>query len=113
MYTFLGTISREDVFEWYTKSVLLFSSFIETYGLPLKEAQLSNTPIIASNTDFAREVLKDYDEKYFFDKYDDEQLCSIMISLIQSEGKTNKKSSINYTKEKLTLFNYLTKYRKS
>ncbi|MCV3202902.1 glycosyltransferase [Enterococcus faecium] len=112
MYTFLGTISREDVFEWYTKSVLLFPSFIETYGLPLKEAQLSNTPIIASNTDFAREVLRDYDGKYFFDKYNDEQLCSIMISVIQSEGKINKKSNINYRKEKLTLFTYLTKYRK-
>lgn len=41
-------------------TVLLFPSYIETLGLPLVEAAMLGLPIIASDTDFAREVLIGY-----------------------------------------------------
>ena len=32
---FVGNLKREEVYEWYAKSVLIFPSYIETFGLPL------------------------------------------------------------------------------
>lgn len=63
--TFAGKLSREEVFKMYSKSVLLFPSLIETFGMPLLEARLSGTPIIARDTSFAKEILKDYGNVMF------------------------------------------------
>ncbi|WP_338778807.1 glycosyltransferase [Metabacillus sp. FJAT-52054] len=56
-----GELNYKQVMEHY-KSVdaLLFPSKIETYGLPLVEAQFFNLPIIASNLDLFKEVIGDY-----------------------------------------------------
>lgn len=71
---FLGKINREEVINILGQSILVFPSYIETFGLPLLEAKLLNRPIIASNTDFSREVLEDYDKKLFFDVHSEEDL---------------------------------------
>lgn len=57
---FLGSISREDVFDYYSKSVLIFPSYIESIGLPLIEAKAHETPILASDCAFSHEVLHGY-----------------------------------------------------
>jgi glycosyltransferase involved in cell wall biosynthesis len=64
--TFNGPIKREKVFEMYTESVLLFPSFVESFGLPLLEARLSGAFIIANKTSFTEEILKDYENSLFF-----------------------------------------------
>ena len=84
-YMFLGTISREAVCRYYNQSILLFPSYIETYGMPLKEAQFFGAPIIASNTLFSKEILKNYPNAVFFEKYDSEELAKIMIRYINDE----------------------------
>lgn len=67
---FGGSISREKVFEMYAKSILIFPSYVESFGLPLLEAKLTGTYIIASNTPFCHEILDGYDKADFFDEMD-------------------------------------------
>lgn len=81
---FNGPMSREKVFELYTRSVLLFPSFVESFGLPLLEARKCNTYVIASNCPFCREVLKDYEKARFFEALDyralGELICKIAMN---------------------------------
>lgn len=57
---FVGVLKREELFEWYSKALLLFPSYIETFGMPLLEARMHGTKIIAYNIPFAREILLSY-----------------------------------------------------
>lgn len=75
---FRGYVSREEVFNLYKKSILLFPSYIETFGLPLLEARESNCFILASNTEFATEILDGYDKSEFFDAFDSKRLAELM-----------------------------------
>lgn len=84
---FIGFLSREEVFEWYTKSTLLFPSYIETVGFPLLEARLCRAPILASNTPFSREILKDYHYCEFFDIQDAERLADEMAKMIKIHNR--------------------------
>lgn len=98
VYQFVGQISREKVFEYYTNSILLFPSYIETYGLPLKEATFFHTPIIASSTAFSREILKDYENVHFFNKFKSNELANIMVSYLTGSTKmfkTNASERLN------------------
>ncbi|WP_427113986.1 glycosyltransferase [Megasphaera sueciensis] len=67
---FLGPIKREKVFDLYSKSILLFPSYIETFGLPLLEAKLSRCLIVASDTVFSKEILSNYGNVFFCDPFD-------------------------------------------
>lgn len=75
---FAGTLTQQQVFEYYSKTILLFPSFIETFGLPLLEAKLSQTPIICADTPFAKEICIDYDKVHFFDHDNPSQLAELM-----------------------------------
>jgi len=63
---FIGTISRQQVFDYYHRSILLFPSYIETFGLPMLEAKLHHTPVIASDMSFSHEILDGYERVFFF-----------------------------------------------
>jgi glycosyltransferase involved in cell wall biosynthesis len=80
---FLGNISHQEVMELYCKSVLVFPSYIEAYGLPLKEASLCDTPIIAADRPFSREVLMGYDKVSFYPAFESEALAAAMIEFLQ------------------------------
>lgn len=75
---FHGTMTRERVFDMYTKSVLVFPSFVESFGLPLLEARESGTYILASNCPFSREILSDYDKVRFFEPHDEGKLAKLI-----------------------------------
>lgn len=79
--TFCGFISREKVFEMYSKSVLVFPSYVESFGLPLLEARMTGTPIIASETPFCHEILDGYDNAYFFAEMDYRELAKKILEL--------------------------------
>lgn len=96
---FLGNLDRGTVYKYYTKSILVFPSYIETYGLPLLEARLHKGIIFASNLPFANEVLKGYNNVYFFDSFNVTQLYNLLVRAIESdiiyddvEPSSNKKS---------------------
>ncbi len=78
---FLGKLPREQVMEKYASSTLVFPSYMETFGLPLLEARLSDTLVIASDCSFSREILEGYDGAMFFSPYDAHALADILEQL--------------------------------
>ncbi len=78
---FGGMMSRFDVFKRYTNSILLFPSYVESFGLPLLEAKMSGTYIIASDTPYSREILGDYDKAFFFDERDYQTMGKLILNL--------------------------------
>ena len=80
---FIGPISLEEVYDYYSKSILVFPSYIETFGLPLLEAKMHNSPILASDCEFSHEILDGYDNAKFFDPYDSDYLASLMIEILK------------------------------
>jgi len=73
-----GMIDRSELIRLYRRSVLLFPSYIETYGLPLAEARALNAGILAADTPFAREILSGYAKAEFFPPFEPEKLASLM-----------------------------------
>lgn len=89
---FIGKINREELLKKYKESTLVFPSYIETFGLPLLEARMSGTIILAADTAFAREILDGYENAYFFDAFKVEELLNLMEAVI------HKKIEIKSTK---------------
>lgn len=67
---FIGSIPYEKVLNYYSRSVLLFPSYIETFGLPLLEARKHKTAILASDSPFAAEILSEYDDARLLNTHD-------------------------------------------
>ena len=76
--SFIGAVKREKIFEYYSRSVLLFPSYIESYGLPLEEARLAGDIIFASDRAFSREILQGYNNAYFFNPFSASELAHLM-----------------------------------
>lgn len=79
---FVGSMKREEVMRMYSRSILIFPSFIETVGLPLVEAMKHNSPIIASELDYSCEVLTGYNHAFFFSYLNNLDLCRKMEHFI-------------------------------
>lgn len=80
---FIGSISRDIVFEYYSNTVLIFPSYIETVGLPLIEAKLHGTPILVSDCAFSHEILEGYDKVEYFNPFNSSELTKEMCKMIQ------------------------------
>lgn len=80
---FMGIVNQATVFKEYAESVLLFPSEIETFGLPLLEARLSKSIVLALNTPFARQILADYPNAYLFEDY--QELALLMKKVLNKE----------------------------
>ncbi|NOW97015.1 glycosyltransferase [Mucilaginibacter sp. SG564] len=60
-FLFTGHVSYDEAMAYYQKSkLILFPSYIETFGLPLIEAAFFGKKILASDLSFVSEVLHDY-----------------------------------------------------
>ena len=63
---FIGLQDKKKIKQLYKKAdALIFSSKLETWGLPISEAAKYNLPIIASNLDYAFETLGSYKNASF------------------------------------------------
>ncbi|MEH6889052.1 glycosyltransferase [Bacillus sp. JJ864] len=82
---FEGSRTREEVFELYTKSILLFPSYIETFGMPMLEARMHKGIIIAADTPFAKEILEGYENAKFFEVFNPEELSLLMHQYLQKQ----------------------------
>lgn len=82
---FISRIPREKVINEYNQSTLVFPSYIETFGLPMAEARQMGTIILASDCAFSREILDGYDNAYYFDPYNPEELAILMSEVINGE----------------------------
>lgn len=86
---YLGHISRKKVMNMYTNNILLFPSYIESFGLPLIEAAMHADIVLAANTEFARELLGNYNNVYFYSSTDFCKLASLMEKTIKREIISN------------------------
>ena len=80
---FIGSVSYEEVLNYYSISILLFPSYIETFGLPMLEASMHKTLILASDCPFSKEILSNYDDARLLDPHDP-KLWAMYISMIAS-----------------------------
>ncbi len=85
IYTKDKVLKREEVFEEYNRSTLLFPSYIETFGMPLAEAVQFGCVILAADTEFAKEVLCGYDKAYYFDPFNAGELAELMRKVIKGD----------------------------
>ncbi len=91
---FLGRISRENVAERLAESVLLFPSYIETYGMPMVEARALGCAILASDCPFSHEVLNDYPNAYFFDPFKPIQMADLMSKVLSEQCEYHKQEFV-------------------
>jgi glycosyltransferase involved in cell wall biosynthesis len=75
---FIGPISREEVFRFYSKSILIFPSYVESSPLPLSEAMFHNSYIFSSKLPFSLEILNGYNNAYYFDHLNHLELSNLM-----------------------------------
>ena len=74
----LGNLEWNEIFEWYSKSTLIFPSYVETFGLPLVEAAAGYSPVLAADTPFAKELLGEYSNVVFFKYNNEKELAELM-----------------------------------
>lgn len=94
----IGNISREELFHKYTQGTLIFPSYIESFGYPLKEARMAKTMILAADCEYAHELLEGYSNAYFFPAFDSERLAGLMEAVIKQEitlSRTEEKADLN------------------
>lgn len=85
---FVGRTSYEQTLNYYQNSdLLVFPSYIETYGLPLKEAAYFGMPIVATNKPYAIEVLEEYKHVTFVEHNKVSQWASAIFINYQSRVK--------------------------
>ncbi|MEW5595559.1 glycosyltransferase [Peribacillus frigoritolerans] len=80
-----NTMDRKDVFDMYTRSILIFPSYVETFGLPMLEAKLHKGIILAADTPFAHEILDTYENAYFFNPFDHKELVELIQKILKKE----------------------------
>lgn len=80
---FIGMRSRQEIFETYGRSVLLFPSLLESFGMPLLEAKLTGSPVLAGDCPFCHEILDGYEKVSFFSPMDYKELGTLMLQLVQ------------------------------
>lgn len=81
----IGKIPYERVLSYYKSSdLMIFSSYIETLGLPLIEAQYFSLEIFAIGLPYAREILRDYCQVQFF--YKKAELKEKIVLKIRKKG---------------------------
>ncbi|WP_443864246.1 glycosyltransferase, partial [Fusobacterium ulcerans] len=67
----VGRISYSRVLEYYKSSdLLVFPSYLETFGLPLVEAQYFDLDILTVDLEYSREVINEYKKVCFIKKND-------------------------------------------
>lgn len=66
---------------------LTFPSYAEGYGLPLMEAMVRRTPVVASDTAINREIAGD--RALYFDKDDWKGFSDIILNLLKNEDEYN------------------------
>jgi glycosyltransferase involved in cell wall biosynthesis len=80
---FIGFLNREEMNRLYHDcDCLLFSSKVESWGLPATEAQELNLPVLISDLPYAKETIGKYDWVKFFDPDNATQLSEIMKQFI-------------------------------
>lgn len=83
---FCGFLRSDELEVLYSKAnCLIFSSKLETWGLPFSEFQVYNRNIIAADLPYAHETLQNFKKKAFFNVDDKNTLCELMKQVISGQ----------------------------
>ena len=94
---FVGFLTREEVNACYSNcDCLLFSSKIESWGLPISEAKEYGKPVLSSDLPYAKETVGKYDKAKFFEPDDANQLAGYMKDFIRGILVYDKTEEIHY-----------------
>ena len=98
---FIGRQNNLEMKKLYQRaSYLIFSSKLETWGLPVSEAISYNIPIIISNLAYAKETIGTYKKVIYFNPDNYIQLSNILSKLISGKitfnNDNHKKNYKNY-----------------
>ena len=84
---FRGSMPRQELFDLYARSVLVFPSYIETIGLPLLEARSVGAWIVAADCLYARDCVGDYERAEFFSVFDACRLSGLLTKWLKKVEK--------------------------
>ena len=79
---FIGHLSNDKMSEYYSKSILIFPSYLETVGLPILEAQEYSSSIIVSDCLYAHDSVGNYENVEYFNYDKPNELSELMKSHI-------------------------------
>ncbi|WP_424684909.1 glycosyltransferase [Enterococcus sp.] len=99
----VGKITRQEVYDYLSKSILIFPSLLESFGLPLLEASQLGTLIFSADLEYARETLQNYSNVKFFPPEDAVFLAKLMKDAITGKivSKECKKVELKKTSKKI------------
>jgi glycosyltransferase involved in cell wall biosynthesis len=83
---FIGEQDRKTIWQLYNQcSCLVFSSRMETWGLPITEMKFYNKPVLVADKHYAHETVGNYDKACFFDVTNATELASLMENAINDQ----------------------------
>ncbi len=85
--SYIGQIPRNEVFVSLCEATLIFPSYIETFGYPLIEAAQMGAIVLAADCDYAHEVLNGYQNAYYFDPFNPQELADLIEKVVIGEIK--------------------------
>lgn len=91
---FRGSLERETVFDTYMNSVLVFPSYIETFGYPLMETKVLGRYILASDEPFCHEILDGYENVQYFNAFNANELAILMEKVIEGTVEISSSADI-------------------
>lgn len=103
---YIGAVPYEQMWDYYSKTILLFPSYLETCGLPMLEAQASQAWILASDMPFSHEALEGYPNKEYFTYDSADDLAKRMKEFIKGKEyqeieKKEKRKSLSLVESML------------
>ena len=84
---FLKRLSMDEMKEWYSKSILIFPSYLETIGLPLAEAKSMGCRILAADCEYAHDTLGNYERVIFFNPFSADSVKDAIINCMNTIEK--------------------------
>jgi glycosyltransferase involved in cell wall biosynthesis len=91
---FIGALSYEEVLVYYKScTTVVFPSYIESFGLPLVEARLFAKPLVVLNTEYARELVLDYEGVFFAEQNNPESWGRALLSSFTISHKIDASTS--------------------
>lgn len=93
-----GLLSKEKLEEAYASSdCLIFSSLLETWGLPITEYKKYGKPIICADLPYAHETIGEYKKVNFFDPSNQHKLTELMSDYVDGKIYYDKNPYVELT----------------
>lgn len=82
----IGLQSRKKLFELYKNAdCMIFSSLLETWGLPISEFKNTNKPILLADLAYSYETIGTYTKVNFFPPTNPKDLSNLMLDMINNK----------------------------